>query len=359
MIVIDVYVFFISYRCIHRSKTKHLYVQPHQWSLLTQSGSGDKTKLEELLFPFSANPNVKISVVPEKSHIEFVGKEDAVDSAYEYFEKCFPSDKHEQSFVQIVYASSGVISTMQSEMQSQIRKIEQDNSVEVSFNKSKRGSNVSVKGNKDNVFKAKSKLIKLVNSLKQKQEQTKNGLKCSPAISVYIHHVLFEREMSAVHEVLLRSLGVKVTSEHNNVVLSGPSASLAEGERKLIAGVVPDTLKHSEYKFSCSQKFVPQIEQFFARLHEKYDFVHLISCPRVAMETRGGARRRPSSGGARRRDSSDSEDGLTIFLFGTNSNDFSEVDSQAKVNSVHVVISVFEIHTHFLINYLVLIIFRS
>ena len=323
----------ISYCCIHRSKTKHLCVQPHQWLLLTQFGASGKTKLEELLFPFSANPNVKITAILEKSHIEFVGKEDAVDSAYQYFENQLPSDKHDQSIiVQYVNASSGVIATMQSEMQTQIRKIEQDNSVKVSFNKSKRGTNVSVKGNKDNVFKAKSKLFKLVNSLKQKQEQTKNGLKCSPAISAYIHHVLFEREMSAVHEVLLSSLGaVKVTSERNSVVLSGPSASLAEGERKLIAGVVPDTLKHSEFKFSCSQKFVPQIHQFFARLHEKYDFVHLVSYSRIAMETRGGAKRRPSSGGARRRDSSDSEDGFTIFIFSTNSNDFSEVDSHAKV----------------------------
>ena len=70
-----------------------LHVQPHQWKILNHAvAGGGKTKLDELLLPFSANPSITITVVQEKSHIVFFGKENAIDSAYQYFENCLASD---------------------------------------------------------------------------------------------------------------------------------------------------------------------------------------------------------------------------------------------------------------------------
>ncbi len=233
-------------------------------------------------------------------------------------------------FSQVVYAS-GVISTIKTEFKSRVDNMECQNLVKLCFDQPKSG-NICIRGyTKENVFKVKDELIEIVKSLNQ---QAKKGLSCSPAICAYIYHVLFEKEMSAEHQVLLTSLGVKVTSEHNSVLLSGPSASIVESEGKLIAGVVPDTLKHSEYKLSCNRKFIPQIEQFFGQLHQKCDFLHLISCPPASKDTGEGAGRIPSNGGARKKDvGSDSDNGFMIFLFSTNTTDFSEVDSQAKVTN--------------------------
>ena len=166
-------------------------------------------------------------------------------------------------FMQVVYAS-GVIATIKTEFKSTVDNMECQNLVKIFFDEPKPGS-ICIRGyTKENVFKVKDELIEIVKSLNQ---QAKKGLSCSPAIRAYIYHVLFEKEMSPEHQVLLTSLGVKVISEHNSVLLSGPSAIISESEGKLIAGVVPGTLNHSEYKLSCSQKFIPQIEQFLGQLH--------------------------------------------------------------------------------------------
>ena len=65
--------------------TKLIQLNPPQWNLLIAMNSAKSNLFQELLQPFTANPDVKIDLDMDKAAIHFTGKPAAVQSAYTYF----------------------------------------------------------------------------------------------------------------------------------------------------------------------------------------------------------------------------------------------------------------------------------
>ena len=232
----------------------------------------------------------------------------------------------EKPMIQNVNATSSIMSTLKTKCALDVQKIEEECLVEVCYEVKK----ILVKGYAEiNVLKAKNAMIKLVKSIKS----TKRSLSCSPPLCAYVHHVLFEKEQSAEHKKLLSSLDTKVYTENNEVLLEGSTITIEKDEEKLLDVVVPKELKFEEYNFSCSQKFIQQIEKsFLSSLHKKYNFVHLISLPRHQRSSTPIQSSRRSSSGHRTRQNSGDEDGFIIFIFATDETNFAQISSSMKVS---------------------------
>ena len=231
--------------------------------------------------------------------------------------------------VQIVHASFDVFKTIREKFTTEVYKIESDNLVEISFDVVKQ---ISVKSYlRNSVHKAKGEILSLVRSLKRTKEQ----LCCPSPIRAYINHIICERKLSPEQHKLYLSLEVEVITEDNTIFLEGLRTSIATEEEKLISGLVPKTLNYEEFKFSCNQKFIPQIKNNFLRpLRDRYDFIHIVSCPIAAAEPNVAIKngRRKSSNVSRQR-SRNATDGFSIFVYSTNKSDFRELVSSIKVST--------------------------
>ena len=232
-------------------------------------------------------------------------------------------------FIKEVHVSTPVMESLKIKCVRDIKKIEQECMVDISY----RGKKVLLKGYTERkVHTATRKVQDKVKALKY----TKKNLNCPPAISAYVHHRLFEQQLSQADNEFLSSLQTKVFTENNQVWLEG--SDIEKDEQKLLEYLAPKKLQHQQFHFNSDSRFVPQIENtLLCDLHKKHCFTHLIS---LQIERPDTPRRnyRTSSRSSldsdyqpRPRISSRNEEGFTITIYSSNDEDFKHVSSFLKV----------------------------